>query len=59
MEQGFIVEFEYAGDRQRADGLLDFPASAHEHEAFGEIRPFYHLDDPICSRLHGLDEKRL
>ena len=59
MEQGFIVEFEPAGNRQRADGLLDFPASGQEHEAFGEIWPFDHLDDPICSRLHGLDEKRL
>jgi hypothetical protein len=59
MEQCFIVDFEPAGDCQRADGLLGFPALGQEHEAFYEIGAFDNLDDPICGCPHGLYEKRL
>ena len=59
MEKGFIIELKPAQDRQRPDGLLDFPSFGQEHEAFGEIGSFDDLDGTICGRLDGLYEECL
>ena len=56
MDKCFVVDFEAAGDRQRTDALLDFPALRQKDEAFGEIRSFDNFYNPSACCLDRLDE---